>query len=80
MLVPVIVVSGWFALVRQHDGQLVGDVVLQPAPWDQDLALVGWHVGKDGPQPSESAQIVAGPCGLWSTMLYVAVHSEGDKE
>ncbi len=41
-----IVDSGWFAVVRQADGQLVGDVVLQPAPWDRDLAEVGWHVAK----------------------------------
>lgn len=36
--------SGWFAVVRQRDAQLVGDVVLEPAPWDRDLAEVGWHV------------------------------------
>lgn len=41
-----IVDSGWFAVVRQRDGQLVGDVVLQPAPWDRDLAEVGWHFAK----------------------------------
>jgi ribosomal-protein-alanine N-acetyltransferase len=38
--------SGWSAVVRRRDGQLVGDVVLQPAPWDRDLAEVGWHFGK----------------------------------
>ena len=41
-----IVDSGWLAVVRQRDGQLVGDVVLQPAPWDRDLAEVGWHFAK----------------------------------
>ena len=35
--------SGWLAVIRQRDGQLVGDVVLQPAPWDPQLAEVGWH-------------------------------------
>lgn len=38
--------SGWFAVVRRGDGRLVGDVVLQPAPWDEELAEVGWHVAK----------------------------------
>lgn len=41
-----IVDSGWFAVVRQRDGQVIGDVVLQPAPWDRDLAEIGWHVAK----------------------------------
>lgn len=41
-----IVDSGWFAVVRQADRQLVGDVVLQPAPWDRELAEVGWHVAR----------------------------------
>jgi ribosomal-protein-alanine N-acetyltransferase len=38
--------SGWFAVVRQHDGQIVGDVVLQPAPWDRELAEIGWHFAR----------------------------------
>lgn len=39
-----IVDSGWLAVVRRHDGQLVGDVVLQPAPWNRDHTKVSWHV------------------------------------
>lgn len=41
-----IVDSGWFAVIRRRDGQILGDVVLRSAPWGQDLAEVGWHVGK----------------------------------
>lgn len=41
-----VVDSGWFAVVRDRDSELVGDVVLQSAPWDRGLAEVGWHVAK----------------------------------
>lgn len=38
--------SGWFAVVRRRDGRMIGDVVLEPARWDDELAEVGWHVAK----------------------------------
>lgn len=38
--------SGWFAVLRHRDGRLVGDVVLEAAPWDRELAEVGWHVAR----------------------------------
>lgn len=37
---------GWFAMRRRDDGDLVGDVVLQPAPWDAGVLEIGWHVAK----------------------------------
>lgn len=36
--------SGWFAVERRDDGRFVGDVLLGPAPWDGELAEVGWHL------------------------------------
>lgn len=43
---PGILDSGWFAVIRRADGRLVGDLVLEPASWDHDLAEVGWHFTK----------------------------------
>jgi [ribosomal protein S5]-alanine N-acetyltransferase len=38
--------SGWFAAIRRCDGRMVGDVVLQPAPWGDADIEVGWHLAK----------------------------------
>lgn len=37
----------WFAMHRRDSGELVGDVVLEPAPWDAEVVEIGWHVAKD---------------------------------
>lgn len=42
-----IVDSGWFAVVRRDDGRVVGDVVLEPASWDDQLPEIGWHFAKE---------------------------------
>lgn len=39
---------GWFAMLPHRDGRIIGDVVLQPAPWHTDVAEIGWHVAKAG--------------------------------
>ena len=39
--------SGWFAVLRRDDGQFVGDVVLEPASWDDDVPEIGWHFAKE---------------------------------
>lgn len=36
----------WFAILRRDNGELVGDAVLEPAPWDADVVEIGWHVAK----------------------------------
>ena len=38
--------SGWFGVFRVQDMQFVGDVILQPASWDCNLAEVGWHLSR----------------------------------
>jgi [ribosomal protein S5]-alanine N-acetyltransferase len=40
-------VSGWFAVVRRDDGRFTGDVVLEPASWNDDLAEIGWHFAEE---------------------------------
>lgn len=37
--------SGWLA-IELADGGVVGDVVLQPAPWRSDAPEIGWHVAR----------------------------------
>jgi [ribosomal protein S5]-alanine N-acetyltransferase len=39
--------SGWFAVLRRDDGQFVGDVVLEPASWDEGVPEIGWHFAKE---------------------------------
>ena len=39
--------SGWFAVRRRDDGQFVGDVVLEPASWNENVPEVGWHFAKE---------------------------------
>lgn len=36
---------GWWLLV--HDEAVVGDVVLQTAPWDPEVVEVGWHLARE---------------------------------
>lgn len=38
--------SGWFAVVTE-DGRVVGDVVLEPASWNDQLPEIGWHFAKE---------------------------------
>jgi RimJ/RimL family protein N-acetyltransferase len=35
--------SGWFAVVRRDDGHFTGDVVLEPASWNNAVPEIGWH-------------------------------------
>lgn len=39
--------SGWFAVLRRIDGQFLGDVVLEPASWNDDVPEIGWHFAKE---------------------------------
>ena len=36
---------GWFGMF-DDDGVLVGDVVVQPAPWDRGIVEIGWHTAR----------------------------------
>lgn len=38
--------SGWFGVFRRADMEFVGDVILEPASWDSDIAEVGWHLAR----------------------------------
>jgi RimJ/RimL family protein N-acetyltransferase len=39
--------SGWFAVVRREHGHLAGDVVLEPAAWNDAVPEIGWHFAKE---------------------------------
>jgi hypothetical protein len=38
----------WYAVLRRDDGQFVGDVVLEPASWNEDVPEIGWHLRRSG--------------------------------
>lgn len=52
----------WFAMRRRDDNELVGDVVLQPAPWDPDVAEIGWHVAKSAQGRGYATEAAAALC------------------
>lgn len=52
--------SGWFAVLRRGDGQFVGDVVLEPASWDEDVPEIGWHFAKEWQGRGYATEAAAG--------------------
>jgi [ribosomal protein S5]-alanine N-acetyltransferase len=59
--------SGWFAVLRRDDGQFVGDVVLEPASWSEDVPEIGWHFAKEWQGRGYATEAAAG-------LLQVAHH------
>lgn len=45
--IPGVPESGWFAALLRETGTFLGDVVLEPASWDPDIAEIGWHMARD---------------------------------
>lgn len=52
--------SGWFAVLRRDDGRFVGDVVLEPASWDEDVPEIGWHFAKEWQGRGYATEAAAG--------------------
>lgn len=52
--------SGWFAVLRRDDGQFIGDVVLEPASWDEHLPEIGWHFAKEWQGRGYATEAAAG--------------------
>lgn len=52
--------SGWFAVALRDEGRVVGDVVLQSAPWDSEMAEIGWHFAKASQGRGYATEATAG--------------------
>lgn len=65
---------GWFGLRRRTDGAFLGDVVLQPAPWDAAVVEIGWHLARDAQGDGYATEAARG------ALAHAAAHGVAEVE
>lgn len=65
---------GWFGLRRRTDGAFLGDVVLQPAPWDAEVVEIGWHLARTAQGQGYVTEAAIG------ALTHAAAHGVGEVE